>query len=422
MRLLSLQGPRRPWCNLRSETGSSRRMMLWVILALMTIAALGAVVWPLLRSRGMAAAGSDLAVYRDQLEEIERDRGEHRIEPDEAEAARVEVSRRLLAAANAANAAPQSGGASGRRRFSAVAAVGVAIPLIAVALYGVLGSPELPGQPLASRAPNNEEALERSPIGQLLARVEAHLAENPNDGRGWEVVAPVYMKLERYEDAAKARQKAILLLGETPARDVDLGEAMTAAANGVISDEAKVAFDRAVKLDAENYKAQFYIGLAAEQDGNNEEASRVWRGLIAKARADAPWLVVVHQALERVDPQAAAALAANPDAAVPGAAASKSAAPKAEPGPRPDDVAAAGEMTEAQRSQMIRGMVDRLASRLHENGSDLDGWLRLLRAYKVLGENAKAKEAIAEARAALASEPDKLRNLDAAIKDLDIGG
>jgi cytochrome c-type biogenesis protein CcmH len=93
-----------------------------------------------------------------------------------------------------------------------------------------------------------------------------------------------------------------------------------------------------------------------------------------------------------------------------------------EPGPRPDDVAAAGEMTDAQRSQMIRGMVDRLASRLHENGDDLDGWLRLLRAYKVLGENAKAKEAVAEARAALANEPDKLRHLDAAIKDLDIGG
>jgi len=403
-------------------------MMLWVILALMTIAALGAVVWPLLRARGMAAAGSDLAVYRDQLEEIERDRSERRIEPDEADAARVEVSRRLLAAANAANATPEGGGASGRRRFAAVAAVGVVIPFVAVALYGVLGSPELPGQPLASRAPNTEEALERSPIGQLLARVEAHLAENPNDGRGWEVVAPVYMKLERYDDAAKARRQAILLLGETPARDVDLGEAITAAANGVISDEAKAAFDRAIKLDAENYKAQFYVGLAAEQDGNNEEASRIWRGLIAKAPRDAPWLVVVHQALERVDPQAAAAMAANPDAALPNAAAPGAAAaqaavaPKAEPGPRPDDVAAAGAMTEAQRSQMIRGMVDRLASRLHENGSDLDGWLRLLRAYKVLGENAKAKEAIAEARAALANEPDKLRNLDAAIKDLDVGG
>jgi cytochrome c-type biogenesis protein CcmH len=397
-------------------------MMLWLILALMTIMALGAVIWPLLRARGMAAAGSDLAVYRDQLEEIERDRGEHRIGPEEAEAARVEVSRRLLAAANTANATPDSAGTGGRRRFAAVAVTGVAIPLIAVALYGVLGSPELPGQPLGARTPNSEEALERSPIGQLLARVEAHLAENPNDGRGWEVVAPVYMKLERYDDAAKARRQAIALLGESPARDVDLGEAITAAANGVISDEAKVAFDRAIKLDAANYKAQFYIGLAAEQDGNNEEASRIWRELIAKAPADAPWLVVVHQALERVDPQAAAALAAAPDAALPNAAGPKAAAPKAEPGPRPDDVAAAGEMTDEQRSQMIRSMVDRLASRLHENGSDLDGWLRLLRAYKVLGDNAKAKEAIAEARAALANEPDKVRRLDAAIKDLEIGG
>jgi cytochrome c-type biogenesis protein CcmH len=392
-------------------------MMLWVILALMTIAALGAVVWPLVCARGMAAAGSDLAVYRDQLEEIERDRSEHRIEPDEAEAARVEVSRRLLAAANAESATPQSAGATGRRRFGAVAVAGVVIPLMAIALYGVLGSPELPGQPLASRTPNSEDALEKSPIGQLVAKVEAHLAENPNDGRGWEVIAPVYMKLERYDDAAKARRQAILLLGETPARDVDLGEAITAAANGVISDEAKVAFDRAIKLDAENYKAQFYLGLAAEQDGNMAEASRIWQGLIAHSPADAPWLVIVRQALERVDAPAAAALGSAFNSAAP-----KMAAPKAEPGPRPDDVAAAGEMTDAQRSQMIRGMVDRLASRLHENGADLDGWLRLLRAYKVLGENAKAKEAIAEARAALANEPDQLRRLDAAIKDLDIGG
>jgi cytochrome c-type biogenesis protein CcmH len=79
-------------------------------------------------------------------------------------------------------------------------------------------------------------------------------------------------------------------------------------------------------------------------------------------------------------------------------------------------------MTEQQRSQMIGAMVEQLATRLHENGSDLDGWLRLLNAYKVLGDHAKAKAAVAEARAALAGEPDKLDRLDAAIKDLDIGG
>jgi cytochrome c-type biogenesis protein CcmH len=385
-------------------------MMLWLILALMTAAALGAVVWPLVRARGMTAAGSDIVVYRDQLEEIERDRTDRRIGADEADAARVEVSRRLLAAASAASAIPAAAGRGGRRRLAAVAAVAVMVPLLAVALYGVLGSPDLPGQPLASRTKGGEENLESSPIAQLLARVEAHLEENPNDGRGWEVVAPVYMKLERYDDAAKARRQAISLLGATAVREVDLGEAITAAANGVVSEEAKAAFDRAVALDAGNFKALFYLGLAAEQDGNAAEAGRIWRELIAKAPSDAPWLAVVRQSLARVETPAAGVSAA---AAVPAAA---------PPGPRPDDVAAAGEMTEAQRSQMVRGMVDRLATRLHADGSDLDGWLRLLRAYKVLGEHAKAKAAIAEARAALTNEPDKLRRLDAAIKDLDIGG
>jgi cytochrome c-type biogenesis protein CcmH len=387
-------------------------MMLWLILALMTAAALGAVVWPLVRARAMAAAGSDLAVYRDQLEEIDRDRTERRIGADEAEAARVEVSRRLLAAANAESSVPAEAGRGSRHRFAALAAVGIMVPLLAVGLYGLLGSPELPGQPLAQRAKGGED-LESSPISQLLARIEAHLEENPDDGRGWEVVAPVYMKLERYDDAAKARRQAIALLGPTSAREVDLGEAVTAAANGVVSEEAKAAFDRAIALDADNFKAQFYLGLAAEQDGNAAEAARIWNALIAKAPADAPWLTVVRQSLARV----AAAPAGAP---APAAAAS---VPAVEfPGPRPDDIAAAGEMSDQQRTQMIRGMVDRLATRLHENGSDLEGWLRLLRAYKVMGEHDKAKAAAAEARVALTNEPDKLRRLDATIKDLDIGG
>jgi cytochrome c-type biogenesis protein CcmH len=391
-------------------------MMLWLILVLMTAGALGAVVWPMLRARGMTAAGSDVIVYRDQLEEIERDRTDARIGTVEAEAARVEVSRRLLAAADAENAKPVESGSGGRRRIVAAAAVVVVIPLLAVTLYAVLGSPDLPGQPLAARTNGGGDNLEGNTILQLIARVEAHLEENPDDGRGWEIVAPVYMKLDRYEDAAKARRRAIALLGATAVREVDLGEALTAAANGVISEEAQAAFNRAIALDAENFKAQFYLGLAAEQDGNAAEAARLWRALIAKAPADAPWLTVVRQSLARVETPGAEVPAAEPPAAkAPSTAA-------AAPGPRPEDIAKAGQMTEQQRAQMIGGMVEGLATRLHENGSDLDGWLRLLRAYKVLGEHAKAKAAVAEARAALANEPEKLRRLDTAVKDLDIGG
>ena len=290
-------------------------MMLWLILVLMTTGALGAVVWPMLRARGMTAAGSDVIVYRDQLEEIERDRTDARIGSVEAEAARVEVSRRLLAAADAENAKPVETGSGGRRRIVAAAAVVVVISLLAVTLYAVLGSPDLPGQPLAARTNGGGDNLEGNTILQLIARVEAHLEENPDDGRGWEIVAPVYMKLDRYEDAAKARRRAIALLGATAVREVDLGEALTAAANGVISEEAQAAFNRAIALDAENFKAQFYLGLAAEQDGNTAEAARLWRALIAKAPADAPWLTVVRQSLARVGAPGAEVPAAEAPAA-----------------------------------------------------------------------------------------------------------
>jgi cytochrome c-type biogenesis protein CcmH len=371
-------------------------MTLWAIFALMTAAALAAVIWPLARARAVASAGSDTAVYRDQLEEIERDRADGRIGHDEFEAARIEVSRRLLAAANPGGrsaAAPEVSGSS-RRRFAALIAAAVAVPLVAIPLYGLLGSPDLPGQPLGSR---DADAGANS-IAALIAKIETHLEENPKDGRGWEIVAPVYMKLERYDDAVKARRNALDLLGDTAEREVDLGEALTAAANGVVTAEAKTAFDRAEALEPDHFKAMYYLGLAAQQDGNATEAARLWRDLIAKAPPEAPWLPVVRQSLARVDGKGAA------------------------PGPRQEDVAAAGDMAPDARNQMIRTMVERLANRLHEDGSDVEGWLRLFRAYMVLGERDKAKAAVGEARGALAHEPEKLRALDDGIKSLGVGG
>jgi cytochrome c-type biogenesis protein CcmH len=371
-------------------------MTLWLILALMTAAALGAVIWPLARGRALRAASSDVAVYRDQLEEIERDRADGRIGHDEFEAARVEVSRRLLAAAGTTGQVVAEAGSGRGRRIAALVAAAVAIPLLAGPLYALLGSPDLPGQPVAGRGAGEGQA---NSIAALITRIETHLEEDPQDGRGWEVVAPVYMKLERYDDAVKARRNAMDLLGATPDREVDLGEALTAAAGGVVTAEAKAAFDRAIAAEASHFKAMFYIGLAAQQDGNAGEAARIWHDLIAKAPPEAPWLGVVRQSLAGVEAPRATA-----------------------PGPQPDDIAAASEMAPDARNQMIRGMVERLATRLHEDGSDVEGWLRLLRAYMVMGERDKAKAAAGEARGALAREPEKLKLLDEGIKGLGVGG
>lgn len=382
-------------------------MSLWLAFALMTAAAIFAVLWPLGR-RKAATGGSDLAVYRDQLDEIGRDRAEGRIGEAEAEAAKIEVSRRLIAAADAAEAGQASAEPSAtpspwRRRIAALAGL-ILLPIGAVALYMALGSPQLPGQPLAERMATVRQ--DRS-IQNLVAQVEAHLERNPNDVRGYEVVAPVYLRMGRFADAVNARRKVIALAGENSERQSDLGEALAAQGNGVITVDAKSAFERAFALDPKNAKALFFIGIAAEQDGDRHKAAAIWTSMLKDAPAGAPWVPVVREALTRVGgtpPPAAAAPSAG------------------QPGPNAADVAAAGQMNEQDRSQMIRGMVARLAERLKENGDDVAGWQRLLRAYMVLGERDKAKGAADDARKALASDPDKLRQIDDMIKSMGLEG
>jgi cytochrome c-type biogenesis protein CcmH len=271
------------------------------------------------------------------------------------------------------------------------------LPVGAASLYLMLGSPQLPGQPQAAR---RDLPAEHSSIVDLVGRVEAHLEQNPDDGRGWEVVGPVYMRLGRYEDAVTARKNVLRLLGPSAVREADLGEALTAVAGGVVTAEAKQAFDRAVALDPADFRSRYFLGLAAEQDGRPKDAAEIWQKLLASAPAEAGWAGFVRESLARVDPAAAASRS----------------------GPTAADMAAASEMPADQRNTMIRGMVARLADRLKQDGSDVDGWLRLLRAYMVLGDKDQARAAAIDARRALAGEPDKLRRIDAFIKDSGLEG
>jgi cytochrome c-type biogenesis protein CcmH len=375
-------------------------MILWIIFALMTAAAILAVLWPLGRKAVAAGGGNDLLVYQDQLEEIGRDRNAGLIGQAEAEAARVEVSRRLLAAADAqaTSAKPVASTAQSlrRHRTAAVTAL-VVLALLPLGFYLELGAPEVPGQPAFARA--------RTPPGgqsidSLVSQVEAHLAQKPNDGPGWEVIAPVYLRLGRFDDAVAARRKALALNGETAARDADLGEALVAAASGVVTGEAKKEFDAAVARESVQPKAQYFLGLAEEQDGNRDAAARRWRAMLEQAPPNAPWIGFVRTALGRVTGEPV------PEAA----------------GPSDQDVAAAENMSDEQRAAMIRGMVARLSDQLHADGNNVDGWLRLMRAYVVLGERDKAKGAADDARHALASRPDDIKRIDDLVKGLGIEG
>jgi cytochrome c-type biogenesis protein CcmH len=368
-------------------------MTLWFVFALMTVAAIFAVLWPLGRGSSASAGGSEAVVYRDQLAEIDRDVSAGLIGTLEAEAARVEISRRLLAAADSEIDVPARSNV-GLRRASAIVAL-VGLPIAAVTFYLALGSPRLGDFPLASRT---RTADVNQPLDNMVAQVEAHLEKNPTDGRGWTVLAPVLARLGRFQDAVRAYRNAVTYAGDNAESRADLGEALALAAGGVVTAEAKAEFERAVAQDANEPRANYFLGLAAEQDGRQADAAAIWHGILARAPADAPWRPLVEAALARVGVAAAA------------------------PAVSSDAMAAAKDMNEADRGAMILGMVDRLATRLKQNGDDVEGWLRLMRAYMVMGERDKAMGALTEARQAVAGDTERLRQLNEGVKNLGLGG
>ena len=370
---------------------------LWIAMAVLAAATSLLVLAPLYRASRWARSerSQALAIYRDQLGEVERDLDRGVIGETEAQAARTEISRRMLRAGQESE--EDGTAASPRMRGVATMAI-IAMPLAALAFYLFVGSPELPGEPLAARlnAPTDTQD-----IATLVARIEAHLATNPDDGKGWQVLAPVYLRLGRYEEAVKAYQNVVRLVGSTADTESDLGEAIVSASGGTITADARAAFERALKLDPTSVRPRFYLALALGQAGKTSEAIAAWKALLDGAPDTAPWVAVAKSELAKLEGGAATA------------ATDGSAAPS---GPTAAEVKAAGEMSASDRTAMIEGMVAKLAAELDANPADGPGWARLIRSYMVLGKADDAKAALANARDALAGDATALNSVNEAAK------
>src|SRR4030088_749318 len=247
-------------------------MTLWFVFALMTAAAIFAVLWPLSRGRRPQNDASEAAVYKDHLTEIDRDVAAGLIGSSEAEAARVEISRRLLAAVDSQRAPPSASNIRLRRSAAVMALVG--LPIVAVGFYLRLVSPRLGDFPLAqrTRAPDVTQ-----PLDNLVAQVEQHLEKNPTDGRGWNVLAPVLARVGRYDDAVRAYRNSITYNGDTSDRRAGLGEALAGAAGGVVTSGAQAGFEPAVAMNADEVRPRYFLGLAAEKESRGAEAASIWR-------------------------------------------------------------------------------------------------------------------------------------------------
>jgi cytochrome c-type biogenesis protein CcmH len=377
--------------------------MLWVVFALLTGAAVLSVVWPLARTpRGLSRSAIDVAFYKSQIAQIDRDASDGLVGPADVEGAKAEAARRLLGAAKAP-VEPSAANAGSNARFAAIAAF-IFVPGLTLALYGAIGHPNLPDLPLAARM---QETPARMDLLAAVAKIEEHLARNPQDGRGYEVLAPVYMRMGRYGDAASAYASALRLNGDTPERQALYGQALVAAANGQVTPEAKAAFENATAKDPAAPRPRFYLGLAAAQAGDNVNARDIWEKLLAQSPPDAPWAASLRENL--------AMLSGAPEPSQPEAASSG-------PGANPALAAKIADMSGADQATAIHGMVDKLAARLAQNGRDVEGWLRLVRAYAVLKESDKARSALTDAKRSLAGDAAATGRIDELARELGLEG
>lgn len=325
-------------------------MVFWILAIVVTAIACATLYYAAARQSVNAAAGAiDTATtghFRLQLRELEGDVAAGRLGEAEALAARGEMARELLRLQGEADG-PTTGSANQRQGLILAIALTV---LLAFGLYGLLGQPQLPAQPLAGRtAPAPEIDLD-----DAIARIETQLTRDPDDLRGWSVIAPVYMQQGRFADAERAYRRVVELGGATADSQTDLGEAMMMARGGAIEGEPLRLFQSAAALDPGHVRSRFYLAGEATRSGDFETAVAQWNELLSLAGGDEPWVATAREGL------AAATAGLNGETAL------------------PDDAA-------------VAGMVEGLAARLATEGGSIEEWTRLVRSRLVLGQTELAQ-------------------------------
>lgn len=404
-------------------------MIFWLIAGILTFGAVLSLVWPIMNGTENQGdrAEHGLRVYRDQLDELERDHAQGRIGSADLEAARIEIQRRMLAADAEVREARERASMtlSPSRRMMMVVVLVFFVPAAALLTYMHAGSPTTPNQPFADRADERlaaQQAREKEAarvageaggrhegMAEMVTRLEQRLKDNPRDLEGWLLLGRSHLVTREYPKAAEALRQAVGLSQGDARTLAAYGEALTMAADGSVTPDALDAFQKALERMPGEPRARFYIGLSASQREDFEAALRTWVSLEADTPSGAGWEGLLKSHIERITEQsgidvAALRLAERAKRPIPlpgdnapeasGATAKPPATPR---GPTQDQVAAAKDMSPEDRQAMIRGMVQRLAARMEQNPDDVDGWLRLGRSYGVLQQPDAALKAFASA-------------------------
>jgi cytochrome c-type biogenesis protein CcmH len=415
-------------------------MTLWIILTLMAAVCAAVLTIPLVRRHEARAdaRASTLAVLRDQLADVDVQLAAGTIPPADAEGLRTEIKRRMLAAGHIPEDAARPMGS----RALAGVAIGLSamVALAAGAMYATMGQPGMGGQSApvtAAAAPAAPaEAQAAGEVAALVAGLERKMQENPSDPEGWRMLGWSYFQVSRFADAAAAYAKAVALKPDGVGYQSAYGEALVQAGNGQVTSAAADAFGKAKAQDGSDARARYFLGVLKQQQGDAEGALDDWITLLGESAGDAPWVPQLRGIIEetalsaKIDVSArlaaivpptsgGATVAAPPMPGLAGAAASGAPA-GVMPGPSAEQVAGAAAMTANDRNAMITGMVEGLAAKLKANPRDEAGWLRLMRARTVLGDNAAATRARNDALAAFAGDAAAQGRIRAAATEMGI--
>lgn len=361
--------------------------MLWASLIAMTVLAAFLTLWPLIFRKSIPDnRNSEIDFYLNQLTEVERDVERGQLPQAEAEAARAEMGRKLIGLQKEKAAfTPFHDNASAR--WMALGFGLLLLPLLSALLYSNYGHPNLKDMPLASREDVDNEP---DPISTAIARIEADIVANPDNLKAWSALAPVYLRLGRYQDAVIAYRKILLINGEDASIRAHLGEAEVAAANGIVTDEAKNDLTKALNADPSLSMAQYYLALGIEQAGDTTKAIAIYESLLGKV-ADRPnWVKVIKSKLAVLKNEVPAAQTQSAT-------------------PAPTD------------NEMILGMVSRLAARLESEGGSAEDWVRLVRSYSVIAKKDEAQQALDKARSKFGADAAATAQLQSIAKEFGLG-
>lgn len=261
--------------------------MIWLLLGALAILALAPLALVLLRpARARGRAEADLALYRAQLVELDRERDAGRMDAEAHEAARIEIQRRILNA-------PQDAALDGGRRSGAViASLVFLLPAAALGLYLLQGVPDMPSAPydLRRQQAEAEEAL----LATLRARIAAVDPNSETARQGQLLLGRAERNRGRFDEAAAAWRAALAvrfdpqLAGDLAELEIERGDA--AAASELLA--------RALGTSPGDPRLRYLSGLAEARAGRAANARSVWQALLADAPRDAPWRAVVERGLQ----------------------------------------------------------------------------------------------------------------------------